>query len=544
VEVVKAILRAAEEIDWGSEYLLNGNDGNAGDLNTNVVRDGDIDGPRKTGGSWRLLMDQNNHAKWSPLHLAFVQGGVTFGKVALARALLQMDDETDDEEESHRRELLQLVDRQKRTILHHNSETRIPTDDNFDAARFILSTCPSLVFSKDDRGRTPLEYVLSRLTSDPSSKSLRLLVGRGRDEEEADKRIYRMLKLLVGGMEREEGRCILAKQRDELEDDVDEDETSDIPVTDKAVSDEAVDVANRIADGKALSESSKVTETMSVEAERAATDTDMAQEISPNESCLAVAMRELVANQNEDTTINNQTINHDNTTRRNTLHSACHLSKSACPPDGSLILFLASEKASHLEYGKDSGMKLAEEKDELGNHALNIFVSNDSYASEDADAHDASRSSRANESVEYRIAKALLASHPSSISTPNNENNLPLKLAIQSGLRNVIALLVLEYPEAVLMDPSLENVKIFTEVLVSLFSSVQNGSNCNDEEGTVDGDMAEESKLLSTMFYLIRSRPDVVALGGASSLAASSPQGKADRSPTLFRRVMKKLWKK
>ena len=158
-------------------------------------------------------------------------------------------------------------------------------------------------------------------------------------------------------------------------------------------------------------------------------------------------------------------------------------------------------------------MKLPEEKDEVGNHALHIFLLNESYANpmENGDGDDARRSNHSHQSVEYQIVKALIASHPSSISTPNDDCNLPLKLAMQSGLRNVIALLVVEYPEAVLMDPSLDNIKIFSEVLISISLSLKNRSSTNvNEEAVVAGEVPEESKMLSALFYLIRSRPDVV----------------------------------
>ena len=110
--VVQAILRAAEEIDWGSEYVLN-DDGDVAreeSVNTNEVRGNEeSNGPRKTGGSWRLLMDQKNHDEWSPLHRLFVQGSETFGKVALAKALLQINNETSNDNEEiqqHRQNLL------------------------------------------------------------------------------------------------------------------------------------------------------------------------------------------------------------------------------------------------------------------------------------------------------------------------------------------------------------------------------------------------------------------------------------------------------
>jgi hypothetical protein len=60
---------------------------------------------------------------------------------------------------------------------------------------------------------------------------------------------------------------------------------------------------------------------------------------------------------------------------------------------------------------------------------------------------------------------------------------------------------------------------------------LKNRSSTNvNVEAAVDGEVPEESKLLSTMFYLIRSRPDVVELGGAAlSSVAPSVKGKSDK---------------
>jgi len=81
-------------------------------------------------GRWRLLADQNNRASWSPLHLICVQGGITHGKVALLKALLQINN--DDRHHLNfttttitaavsrkQYETLTLLDQQKRNILHH-----------------------------------------------------------------------------------------------------------------------------------------------------------------------------------------------------------------------------------------------------------------------------------------------------------------------------------------------------------------------------------------------------------------------------------------
>ena len=84
VPVIKAILRAADEIDYGSAYKLGeaNNEEDETKVNTNEITEGGDDDDaldaqeQITRGSWRLLLDNNNRAKWAPLHLICVQGGI------------------------------------------------------------------------------------------------------------------------------------------------------------------------------------------------------------------------------------------------------------------------------------------------------------------------------------------------------------------------------------------------------------------------------------------------------------------------------------
>ena len=105
VPVVRAILAAADAIDYASAYQLGGLVGSAGEdvnaisYNVNEVALNEllcIDYNESARGSWQLLADQNNRASWSPLHLICVQGGFTHGKVSLLKALLQINNDDDD----------------------------------------------------------------------------------------------------------------------------------------------------------------------------------------------------------------------------------------------------------------------------------------------------------------------------------------------------------------------------------------------------------------------------------------------------------------
>ena len=93
VPVIKAILRAADEIDYAAAYKLgeahydDDEDGDETKVNTNEITEGGdnnndvvlLASQREqslTRGSWRLLLDNNNRAKWAPLHLICIQGGI------------------------------------------------------------------------------------------------------------------------------------------------------------------------------------------------------------------------------------------------------------------------------------------------------------------------------------------------------------------------------------------------------------------------------------------------------------------------------------
>jgi len=169
VPLVKAILRAAEEINYGVEFRIGRGDEGCREaegeykINTNEIVEGEGEPKkvRRMGGSWRLLLDQNNRARWSPLHLICVQGGITHGKIAVIKALLQMDGDENDggELNQYRQRILTILDRQNRNILHHLLDIVVPSD--IEAVGFVAALTPSLLFQQDNREKTPLQVLYS-----------------------------------------------------------------------------------------------------------------------------------------------------------------------------------------------------------------------------------------------------------------------------------------------------------------------------------------------------------------------------------------------
>lgn len=190
VPVVRAILHAAEAIDFGRETE---------------------DGTRRAGGSggaWRMVFDQKTRPCWSPLHLLYVSGGMINGKIAMTKALLQMDQDSDelatDSENGEpgrvkrlkQRKLLTLLDRQNRNVLHHLLDIAVPSEQSFEVAHFLLEMEPSLALQRDTRGKSPLVYVADRLIKTPGARSRVYITEAGETKN------YTMLKLLIGAMER------------------------------------------------------------------------------------------------------------------------------------------------------------------------------------------------------------------------------------------------------------------------------------------------------------------------------------------------------
>ena len=161
VPVVRAILAAADAIDYGSAHQLGGSVGNADvdanefSFNVNDVALNDViseDDDESARGSWRLLADRNNRASWSPLHLICVQGGITHGKVSLLKALLQINNDDRHHQgtfitliatavSQKQYQILALLDRQKRNILHHMLDIFIPAEDTADNRSSKKFTC-------------------------------------------------------------------------------------------------------------------------------------------------------------------------------------------------------------------------------------------------------------------------------------------------------------------------------------------------------------------------------------------------------------------
>ena len=252
-------------IDWAIMAInamsdLNSTDDNRVNTNEIVERQGD-EAPRNRG-SWRLLLDQNNvskeicppnmfhcmtllpvhskkplgacivhmytiiltlycipyhlttfiiiylvqRAQWSPLHLVCVHGGIAHGKIPIMKSLLQLNQTAITQVEAKQRtqyqqQIIKLLDRQHRNVLHHLLDSVVPSNETFEAIEFIAGLVPPLLFQEDVRGKTPLLYTLERIMENPGTRRRHYMNSYGNDNEGVMKN-YKMLTLLVRCMAR------------------------------------------------------------------------------------------------------------------------------------------------------------------------------------------------------------------------------------------------------------------------------------------------------------------------------------------------------
>ncbi len=417
--VVNAILKGAEEVDFGGDYHLrlggvtnsiatasssydfDDGDGKVAlgdeDVNTNTVitnqekSEGTEDpqespASRATGGSWRMLQDQKNRARWSPLHLMCVQGGIIFGGLPLLKCLLQIQPNFEQSPErekvnvERRKHLLSLLDRQNRNVLHHLLEIVVPSRKSFELAPYILQLNPTLAFQRDSHDKIPLLYVFDRIMESPGTRRRHFMESYGNDDEGLRKN-YNMLKLLIRLMSLSEHNRTIPRDKGNL------------------------------------------------------THVDNARDVEYSYS-------ENVERYPADTS------------SMNVLHAACRLPPSCS--NGKIIQFLLSPEVTSMENDRN----LAEERDDNGNYALHIFLSNASNL----------RDVNNDDNSLFTAAVQLYKKYPEAISTPNNADRLPFDIATKYMKKqskvgiSILSFLVIQYPQAVLLDPSLENVKLLTSI--------------------------------------------------------------------------------
>jgi hypothetical protein len=179
---------------------------------------------------------------------------------------------------------------------------------------------------------------------------------------------------------------------------------------------------------------------------------------------------------------------------------------------------------------------LASEVDERGNHALHLFLSNESYARGGSNAETTTAGDDGDATLlrtaENKIAVALLNAYRKAISIPDGNGDLPLRIAMKAGRRRAVPALLAEYPEAVFSDGSMLDAKLYVQVLGCISVPPHDFFLANDEFGGRDGGSADDDterakiqrRCITTMFNLVRARPDVVSFAGSGGTPESNEE--------------------
>ena len=212
----------------------------------------------------------------------------------------------------------------------------------------------------------------------------------------------------------------------------------------------------------------------------------------------------------------------------NVLHAACRVRHDDFPHLDKLIKYLVSSDAARLEAktrlpGQEEKREvlLQYEPDTRGNLPLHTFVGNPSCSCGSA-------------SAEYEIVQCLTNSAENELepaAASNDEGRLPLKIAMMSGRRTAIAVLVMKYPQAAITDENIDN-----KILVHLLGTVTRLKEFNhvwDDMPGLSDRIDAQNKInkvcLTAVFELIHARPDVVSNTSADEAAASASKPTSDQ---------------
>ena len=183
---------------------------------------------------------------------------------------------------------------------------------------------------------------------------------------------------------------------------------------------------------------------------------------------------------------------------QNVLHESCLLPRSMLQHDyrvvNNIITYLLRNVASRLEAAtrqSNSIINMAEEEDASGNCALHSFVSNESYriVNSSWDLY-----------FEEYIFDILIEKNPRAVFNPNKDHKLPLHLAMKAGRRYAVTKLLILHPDAVHLDDRMDDPQIFVQLLGCVTDVARKRNEAR-------------ASYYSSMFQLIRSRPDICAAG-------------------------------
>lgn len=100
---------------------------------------------------------------------------------------------------------------------------------------------------------------------------------------------------------------------------------------------------------------------------------------------------------------------------------------------------------------------------------------------------------------EHGILDRLLANDPAAVFIQNRDHKLPLHLAMNAGRRYAVIKLLTLHPDAVHLNDSVDDIKVYMQLLCCM----------DDDANEVNVSSCVRIRYFSTMFQLLRSRPDI-----------------------------------
>jgi hypothetical protein len=224
--------------------------------------------------------------------------------------------------------------------------------------------------------------------------------------------------------------------------------------------------------------------------------------------------------------------------RMNVLQMACLLPRAVCSYDGSLISYLSSTNASILEVQSISSRTLStrrwernnlgtnnggiptitmagEVDEEDGNYALHLFLLNNSYTRTTNDV-DETKDNVLLHTTEIDVLRALIDAYHDAISIRNANGEYPIDIAMRTGRRRAVPILLTEYPDAVMNNDSMFNVHHYVHILGCISTPISSSIGNEDNNRRCPYDDVE-CRCLTIMFNLLRARPEIVSVASSNT---------------------------
>jgi ankyrin repeat protein len=161
--------------------------------------------------------------------------------------------------------------------------------------------------------------------------------------------------------------------------------------------------------------------------------------------------------------------------------------------------------------------------DEDGNCALHLFLLNNSYTRTTNDV-DATKDNVLLHTTEINVLRALIDAYHNAISIRNAYGEYPIDIAMRTGRRHAVSILLTEYPDAVLHNDSMFNVHHYVHIIGCISTPISWSIGNEDNNWRCPYDDVE-CQCLTIMFNLLRARPEIVSVASSNTISCNGNIG-------------------